>query len=138
MGPRSSDRTILMKFHCRRRKMGPSWACLPAGSRAVRTDLDLRLNPTSLLLIPAPLKCEGAPNHCFTYESFTYTFKMIASRPCNVCFCGTQLNKSVVICIIYCIYLICKPSKYVKELFYTVRCLNVTGQLLYVGNGNCL
>lgn len=108
-----------MKFHCRRRKTGPSWACFLAGSRAVRTDLDLRLNATSLLLIPAPLRCEGAPNHCFTYESsFTYTFKMMASRACNVCFCGTQLNNSVVICIMHCNYLICKPSKkYVKEFF---------------------
>lgn len=111
-GPDLLTRTILMKFHCRRRKTGPSWACFLAGSRAVRTDLDLRLNATSLLLIPAPLRCEGAPNRCFTYESsFTYAFKMMASRACNVCFCGTQLNNSVVICIMYCNYLICKPVR---------------------------
>lgn len=82
-----------MKFHYRRRKVGPSWACLLAGTRAVRTDLDFRLNLATLLLIAAPQNCEGAPNHCFTYESSSMdALKMITSRVCTVCICGIQVE----------------------------------------------
>lgn len=95
MRPKFHEKSHSNKFPCRRSKKGPSWVCLPARNRAVRTDLDLRLRPTILLFMLAPLKCEEAPKHRFIFESFFTHFK--AWRMCIVCFCRAYLNKYDVI-----------------------------------------